>query len=348
MPEASKGGNQGAGAAGAAGGAAGAAGSSGAGAGGSGGSGGNPGAWLETFPTIKSNAELSARLATYESPEAALTTLATGGWGPDWRESYAKGDKAKLAELQRYQDPGAALEGLFSAKARIREGSLAKPLPPNPNAQELKEYRELHGVPEDPKAYMEKLPDGLVIGEDDLPIFNSLAEKVLHKHNLPPAVAHDIARWYNDFIQEEQAATGEQDGKDRQETEDALRTAWGQDYRANANVMKSYLAGLPQDVSAALQNARDLDGRGIMNNPAVVQWVVGMARELNDVSTVLDHGSGATPLLNIDAELKKIDDFRRQDRKAYNKDEAMQQRERDLIDAKNKLVARNQQAGRAA
>lgn len=323
---------------------AGGAGGSGGGAGGSGGDGkGTP--WIDSFPAVKGNAEIAARVGTYESPEAALLALGSGAWDPQWREKLAGGDAAKLADLQRYQDPQAMADGLFASKARIREGDLAKPLPKNPNEQELKAYRELHGIPAEAKGYLENLPEGLVLGKDDQPVFESLATKVLHKHNLPPAVAHDIVKWYGDFVQEEQAAVGEQDGKDREETEDALRKTWGNDFRANANIMRSYLSGLPQAVSEALQNARDIDGRGLMNNPAVVQWLVGSARELQDVSTVLDGSGGANPLLTVEQEIVKIEKLMKSDRKAYNKDSALQEKYRGLLDQRDKLKARG---GRAA
>lgn len=313
-------------------------GGSGDGAGGSGGNG--AGAWLDTFPTIKSNAELAARLGSYESPEVALTKLATEGWGPDWRERYAGGDAAKLRDLQRYQDPGAALGALTAAQARIREGNLGKPLPEKPTPQELAEYRALHGVPEDAAKYFENLPAGVVIGEEDKPLFESVATKVLHKHNIKPAVLQDLVKWWGEEQVAQAAVADEQDAKDQQETEDALRNTWGQEFRQNHNIMKSYLSGLPAAVSTALQHARDADGRALFNNPALVQWVVATARELQDVSTLLDGGGGSNPLVNVEQELKKIDDFRRKDRKAYNKDEAMQQRERDLIDQQNRLKQR--------
>jgi hypothetical protein len=302
--------------------------------GGTGGAGGS-GAWLDAFPAVKGNADLVGQLSSYEGPEAALLDLTTKGWGPKWREQYAGADQAKLAELARFQTPQAALDSLFNSKQRIREGLLAKPLPANPNEQEVASYREAQGIPSEAKGYLETLPKGVVLGEEDKPTFESLAAK-LHTVHTPPRVAAAIVEWYNGHVQEQQEAIAEQDSQDREAAETELRQQWGGDYKANKNILSSYLTGLPPAVKDAIENARDIDGKGLLNNPGVMQWLIGMVREVQDVSTLLlDTSSGAGKA--VESRIAEIEGIMRTDRPRYNKDAAMQAELENLYGQRAKI-----------
>jgi hypothetical protein len=317
-----------------------AGGSGGGGAGGGGGGGGSgAGAWIDTMPAIKANADLVGQLSTYESPEAALVDLSTKGWGPKWREQAAGNDQAKLAELRRYQTPGAALTALFDAKERIRTGLLAKPLPANPNEQEVAEYRAAQGIPEKPEGYAENLPQGIVLGEEDKPVFNSLMAE-LHKIHTPPRVAHAILGWYNKHVESEAGEIAAQDGRDKEEVQTALRQEWGNDYKANVNINANYLQSLPPDVRDAITNARDLDGRALVNHAGVLKWLTEVARNNADVSTLmLDTGGNA--MKSINQRIAEIEGILRTDRQKYNKDTAMQKEYEDLLEKRERINQAN-------
>lgn len=311
------------------------------------GQGGNAGApWVDAFPEVKANADLAGYLGTqYKSPAEALLAL-DSGFGPRFREKYAGDDKQRLAELQRYPDTKTLLDSFFEAKGRIRAGEVAKPLPPNPNAQEIQAYRELQGIPAEPKGYLEKLPDGLVIGEADREGFESLAG-ALHEANTPPRAVAAVVKWWNERQATEAQQSQELDAQERTEAEDALRKAWGPEFKINQNVMKSYMAGLDPEARDALEHARGQDGRGIMNNPAVVQALIGLIREAQDISTILDAGGGDAPLNTVQSEIDQIEKLMRDDRPAYNKDKAKQDRLLQLYTARDKIKAVSQR-GRAA
>ena len=312
--------------------------------GGAGGQGGTP--WVDAFPEVKADPDLSGYLASqYKSPSEALLAL-NSGFGPRWKEKYAGTDKARLAELERYPDTKTLLDGLFEAKGRIRAGEVAKPLPPNPNAQELQAYRELQGIPADPKGYLESLPDGLVIGEADREGFESLAG-ALHEANTPPRAVQAVVKWWNEKRAKDDQETAELDGQEKTEAEEQLRKDWGPEYKINRNVMNSYLAGLEPDVREALEHARDVNGRGLMNNPGVVKALIGLVREAQDISTILDAGGGDAPMQTVQAEIDAIEKLMSTDRQAYNKDTAKQARLLKLYEAREKIQKVSRQ-GRAA
>lgn len=333
----------GAGAAGGAGGAAG-AGAAGNAAGDNTGGGGSP-AWFASIPdlsaAIVADPNLGKAIERYPSA-VDLAKAVTAGWGDQWRENFAGDDKAKLTELQRYATPKAVLEGLFAAKERIRSGELGKPLPENPNEQEIAAYREAHGIPAEPKGYLENLPEGLVIGEDDKPFFEKFAAK-LHGINADPKVAHVAISFYNEIVEEQEAAVAEADLAAKQATEDALRVKWGPDFRANQNAIRGFLDTLPQGISETILSARDDQGRALFNVPEFAEWFAGLAREFNPVLAIVPGGGGA-PGKSLDDEIAGIEKFMREKRADYNKDEKMQERYRQLLDAKIKRDAKGKAA----
>lgn len=261
------------------------------------------------------------------------------GWGDDWRKTYAGEDAKLLTRLERYQSPKAALDALISAQNKISSGELRKPLGENAPADEVAAYRAQNGIPEKPEGYFEKLPEGLVIGDEDKPMFTSFAQG-LHALNADPKIAQYAVKWYNDLQEERVAKLAEGDGTHKTAVEDALRAEWGGDYRANMNHIQGFLSQAPQGVAEMLGNARGSDGRAIFNDPGVVRWLAQIAREANPVGIIVPAGGGNAGE-TIDTEIKGIEKTMRENRTAYNKDEAMQSRLRKLYEARDNLQKRS-------
>ena len=320
---------------------------------GGGGAGGDPGAgaqggegagaqggaaqWFDSFEDIKADPALLEAAGKFKSPAEALKAIGTD-FGDKWRERMAGEDADKVERLQRYQSPKALAEALFAAQDKIRSGSLKAQLPKDANEQEIVEYRKANGIPETPAGYLEKLPDGLVIGEDDKPIFESFVAS-LHAENADPKIAHAAVKWYNDFVEQQEAAVTEADTAAKRATEDALRLEWGSDYRTNINVLQSYLDTMPAAISEVLRDARDSGGKALFNDPEFVQWLVGHAREVNSVSTLVGAG-GSPPGKSLDDEISGIEKFMRTNRADYNRDQKMQDRLLQLYGAREKRDAR--------
>ena len=123
----------------------------------------------------------------------------------------------------------------------------------------------------------------------------------------------------------------------KQATEDALRTEYGQEYRANLNQVQALLNSAPEGVLDLMINARDEGGVQVINNTNVVRWLVNIAKEMNPVATLVSAGNNPNV---IEDELATISKARRENSDAYWKDERMQARERELLTAQERTKQR--------
>ncbi|MGH9577102.1 MAG: hypothetical protein ACRD3R_06665, partial [Terriglobales bacterium] len=157
--------------------------------------------------------------------------------------------------------------------------------------------------------------------------------------NADPKVVHSALAWYNNFVETQEAAVAERDIATKAQVEDALRAEWGKDYRVNVNAMRGYLEIIPKEVATALQSARTDDGTAILNSPEVVKWFTALAREFNPVLQLpnLDGQPGGK---GIEVEIAEIEKYMRTNNADYFKDEKMQERYRQLVEARNKIDER--------
>jgi hypothetical protein len=102
--------------------------------------------------------------------------------------------------------------------------------------------------------------------------------------------------------------------------------------------MKGFIQTIPEEARDLFMNARGNDGNALLNNPAFARWLIATARTINPTATVVP-GAGANIAGAIDDEIASIEKVMKTDRKAYNSDEKMQKRLRDLYDAKQRAQA---------
>lgn len=263
------------------------------------------------------------------------------GWPDDWRERLAGNDEAALKQLKRFN----GIDGLFkklqnqdkvireTRKTTARPGKDATP-------EEIAEYRKANNVPEQPEGYLEglKLADGKVLGDDDKPIFNDFA-KVMHDAHVPPEHVAKTVDWYLGRMEQIATAQAEQDNAFRVETRDALRDEWGAgDFKRNVNGARALFKDVPEEVYKGLMHARTPDGRLVGDHPVYIKlWssLVSRIPELQAATIVSSSGGDAGK--TIDTEIKDIEKTMRTDRRAYDKDNAMQARYRELLDARQRL-----------
>ena len=241
--------------------------------------------------------------------------------------------------FERFASPKALADSYLALEQQISAGEFVRPLGDKPTDKELATYREQHGVPPKPEGYLEDLPNGLVIGEEDKPEIERYLG-VLHEANVPKAVADKLLQAVEDTKAERIARIEEADADHAVEIEDALRAEYSGDYRQNIARVSSLLDNMGTDVAEALQNARTADGRALLNVPGVMQAFVNVAREL--MPTIEMPGSGGTEanLKNIETRLAEISKLRRENRADYNKNKAVQEEERELIRAQERLKAK--------
>ena len=230
----------------------------------------------------------------------------------NWREPFSNGDDKTAKRLERYLTPADLGKSLFEKEDLIRASSLLKPLADDATDDDLKAYREQQGVPEKFEGYYDNLPKGLVIGEDDKAIVDSLV-KELHEENASPAVVNRIIGWYNKW---EESLTGDMDALDKSqeaETEDLLREEWGSDYRANEGQIEHFLQELPEDKRDELMGARMSDNRKLMNDPDIARWMAKLSREIYGRQAHFGPGGNAS-LQNRDTRRKELESWMHTDK----------------------------------
>lgn len=281
------------------------------------------------------------------------TTQTTGdgkiAWGEKWREELSGGDAKKLSQLQRYASPTDYVNATFALRQKMDSGELkaaaTKP-PENATPEQMTEWRKENGIPEKPEGYLEGLPDGVVIGDQDKKMFGTFAE-AMHKANMPPAAVHAALGWYYSNFENIEAEQVTADKQTLASSEDAMRSAWGADYRTNTNMISSYLSTLAgQDgknvVADALMSARAGDGTPLLHMPQMLGWLATLAREAGGAITV-PAAQGMTQAATVESRINEIEAMMKPTSPQYRNylsNPAIEAEYRKLIEARERLKAR--------
>jgi hypothetical protein len=285
--------------------------------------------WFKDMVDDKTPPERVEFLKSFDTQDALIDSAQTAK-NANWRDAFAGEDDKFKSQLERYSTPEDLGKAFREQRATISSGNLSPKPDENATPEDLAAFRAANNIPAESSGYLENLPEGLVLGEDDKEIFENFAG-AMHEMNVEPAVMHKVIDWYNGFAEDQQDAMAEMDNSHHQETEDALRTEWGNDYRANINLIGSLIeTTFGEENASAILNARDADGRAIMNIPGVLEGLASIQRKLNPV-TQLAPRTGGTPQQTLDDEIADIEKLMRDDRDRYNKDEKTQARYRELL-----------------
>lgn len=296
-------------------------------------------AWYSGIDFGDAKDTASKALEVYKTPGDLLGAL-------DWRKQIAGGDEKTVKAFERFSTISDVGKSFLEAQAKIRSGELAKPLAKDATPEQVAEWRKGNGIPEKPEDYFNGLPNGLVIGADDKPMFDAVAGK-LHELNAKPEVIHALADWYYGMQDEQVEAQKVADTESKNKLTGALKTAWGNDFAANSNVYASFVASAPKEVQEVLTQARGPDGSFLLYNPAIVSWLTAQAREINPAGHIVPSAGADGGLQSITTEIASLKGLMANESSEYwkgPKAEANQARYRQLVEAQ----ARLQERGRAA
>lgn len=274
----------------------------------------------------------------------------------DWRDRMAHevkpGDANFRKRLDRFTQPWDVGKSWLALEQKQSSGELKSQLPKEATSEQVAAWRKDNGIPEKPEGYVEKLtlPNGMVLGADDKPIVAEFAAAA-HEDNIPPGSFNKLVERYYKIQDAQAIRQQEADGKFKLESDDALRTEWGADYRANINAVGNLLARMPAGFDAQLLGARipapskDDPGRTVSlgNHPVFIKWAASMEREINPVATLLP-SRGGDPAAGVNARLGEIKKLRSENPDAYDQDHKLQAEELKLLEARDKMTARGQQA----
>ena len=272
------------------------------------------------------------------APAAAEAPVDAPADEGDWRTRMAGGDDKKLAAIDNYGSEQAVVDALIAAKQKIRSGDMLPKLSDKPTDDELSAYRKDMGIPETADGYDPKLPEGFAFGEADKPYLDK-ALKAMHDANATPKQIEAMLGVHAANLEEEALELAGRDQQDLQTTEDALRSEWGNEYRANFNIVQNYMETAPEGVRDMLMNGRGADGTAFMNNPEMVRWMNQQAREINPAASVVKM-TGRDTMANVQDEINILKAKMDEDINAWHKDTVAKDRYQVLLKAKEKIEAR--------
>lgn len=271
-------------------------------------------------------------------------SLFTESLPAEWREQTVQalgiedqGVRDKyLSTLSRYPSFDKFANAFFEQKDLISKGQHKQGLQPDATPEQLAEYRAANGIPATAEEYSYTLEEGLVLGESDERIMSGVAA-VAHSHNISPAILSDMtSAMLKGRVAEEEAILN-QHGIDQTTCKRQIKQAWGADHDTNLNVIRGMASTLPDSIRDGFLNAQLADGKMLFNSPEFMVWMADVARQLNPSATVVPNSSNPSQAIND--EIKRIEDTMRNDSDAYYRDQAMQDRYRQLLGAQEKMTA---------
>jgi len=251
--------------------------------------------------------------------EVVDETISTDqGWSESWRQDYAGEDQGKLDKLSRYASPNAAFDAMIAAQSKISSGDYKQVIdfPDKGTDEEKSKWRSENGIPESAEKYE---------FEDE-----SL-KNMAFENNLKPEVAQVALDWRETQQKAADDALAETDQKDTENTEDVLRSEWGNEYRVNMNKIHGLLDGAEEGIKEQLMGARLGDGTMLGSNPAVLKFLADLALIQNPTTTLVPAGGDLQG--SLDAELKDLQGLMANKQSDYwkgPKAEANQARVREL------------------
>lgn len=238
-------------------------------------------------------------------------------WSDTWREDMAgalpenAGDDEKaehtklLNRLKRFNSPADAAKALREQDKLISSGALKRALPKNPTPEQLTEWRKENGIPESADKYDLGVPQDLDLNDLDHEMLGDWAAEA-HAANAPPELVKAGTQAFLKMREKVATQMEERNREAKKQVEDALRAEWGQEYRTNVQGVESLLGNSNSQAVRDLLMARTPDGVQLLNNPDVVRWLAGHARELGFVgATVIPQGGDLGK--GIDDEIASIE-----------------------------------------
>lgn len=254
----------------------------------------------------------------------------------DWRSQLAGENESALKLLERVTDLPTLVKNYAAAQERIRKGEISNGLPENATDEQVAQWREANGIPESPDAYKIEPGEGLQLGEEDERIMKGVLGAA-HKHNISNEAMNEITAAMLNGREAEFEAIEQQDNLDKMAATNAMKQAWGGDYTANVNLVKGFMAQLPEGVRDLFTNARLSDGRAVFNSPEVLAFFADTARKLNPAGTVVPNSNN--PVQAISDEIARYEKMMRDDYNGWHKDAAAQKRYQELLTARDSMQA---------
>lgn len=234
----------------------------------------------------------------------------------DWRKGFAGDDEKFLSHLSRYNTQKDAVKAGFELKQKISSGEYKRNIEaPKDNPEQLKEWRAENGIPDSFDKY--SVPKGIIVGDADKPVIDEFF-KSMHEKNIPDSFVTPVIDWYYKTEERKLAAEAEQNSLMKKNTEDELRTEWGNEYRSIMSMATNHAKAMFGDELAD----------ALMSMPDSAKVIADWAREKTPGITVARNTSN--PEQSITDELAELR-VKMQDVDKFRKDAPAQKRYKELI-----------------
>ena len=222
----------------------------------------------------------------------------------DWRKEIA-GDNAKaLKNLERFGSANDFYNSYQEAQNRIREGFKPPELPKDATEEQVKEYRTAIGVPEQITDYAINLPEGMVMGDEDKPLWDTFLQSA-NKYNLTQSELDKVAPAYYELEQQIRLEQDKHVKEVYRENDKVLRTEWASDYDANININENFLTKMGGDeLKEAIMYGSTADGTPLSNHPTVAKFLNQVARQTGFSDGLAYDNEGNAQ--SVDDEIKEI------------------------------------------
>lgn len=219
---------------------------------------------------------------TVESKGATTETAATDeqkGELQKLRETLAGGDEGILKALERYKSIDSIGKAFREARAAAKNAGKPLTLSDKATDEEIKAYREAHGIPEDAKAYPASFREGFKADEATTAILENF-KAGMHERNVPPAAAAAALDWYQDFAQEQQQALDANLANVAKKTQADLRSEMGGEFDPTMGAVREFMtAQLGKDGFENMMGLRLMDGSRLQDNPAFVKMMAQVSTD---------------------------------------------------------------------
>jgi len=118
-------------------------------------------------------------------------------WPDDWRERWASNDEKELSRLRRFKSPDNVYRSLRSMESKLSSGFYQPVIGEGATDQEVAEYRQSHGIPEEPSAegYGVNWPEGYEPSEADKADLGAFLEQ-MHGSHMPASTVQKVWQSY--------------------------------------------------------------------------------------------------------------------------------------------------------
>lgn len=297
----------------------------------------------ETAETSEQKAAGTSEATSEESAEDVQEKAFA--WPETWQQElaneFADGDEKAAAKalktLSRYKSPAAMFSKIREQEDYLRSGGLVKIPGKDATEDDIANFHKALGVPDKAEDYIENLElgDGLQLGDDDRENATWFAE-MLREAGAPQEVYNKVVGSYLALESQQAEALTKLDDADEREADKVKREAYGPRYEPSKVAVKTSLEKSKQGLHDNLMGGRLADGTLIANSPDVFNYLVEQGKAADEHFTVIaeDLNPGG---VSVDDRLKEIDKYRREDKRAYFKDEKVQEEERRLIALQQRL-----------